>query len=190
MAVAEMIAPTKRLITVDEYYKMAEAGIFQPDEQVELIEGEIIKMSPASSEHGGLVKRLIRLLMTHIEGRAILAIQDPLHLGALSEPEPDVMLLHWREDDYMSAHPTANDVYLLIEVAKSTLRFDQTVKTRVYAAAGVPELWIVNVEAKQIEVYREPAGSTYTTTLTITDGQTVAPLALPDLTLTWTQLFS
>ncbi|MEO0330901.1 MAG: Uma2 family endonuclease [Bacteroidota bacterium] len=149
------------LFTVDEYHKMVEGGVLHEDSRVELINGEIITMSPINSPHGGHVKRINAFFSAILGKKAILSVQDPLHIPEHSEPEPDVMLLKPRDDFYANAHPEPQDVYLLIEVADSSLDFDRKVKLPLYAEAQVSEVWIVNLADKQIEVHRSSAEGEY-----------------------------
>ena len=163
----------RRTFTVDEYHQMAETGILTEDDRVELINGEIIAMSPINSPHGGHVKSINALFTKLLGDQAIVSVQDPLVIGDASEPEPDVMLLKPRDDFYTNAHPQPSDVYLLIEVADSSLPIDRKVKLPVYAAAGVPEVWIVNLTDKQIEVFRSPSAERYQQTETIKPEQEI-----------------
>ncbi len=151
----------KRHFSVAEYYRMAEAGVLKPDDRVELIEGEIVKMSPIGSRHAACVARLIRLLQSLTGQTTILWVQNPVRLSDFSEPEPDVALLKYRDDFYAAHHPTPEDVLLVIEVADTTVLIDRNVKVPLYARAGVPETWIVNLPKKVIEVYFEPATGRY-----------------------------
>lgn len=142
----------KRLINVDEYYKMAEVGILKPDDRVELINGEIYEMSPVGSKHGSVVKSLARILNEIFKGKAVIGIQDPVRLDENNEPEPDISVLKYRADDYSQAHPGSQDVLAIIEVADSSLRHDRQVKMPLYAHHGIPEYWIVDIEKRQIAV--------------------------------------
>ena len=151
----------RHTFTTDEYHRMAETGILTEDDRVELINGEIIAMSPINSPHASVVDRISNFLKEEIGKSVIVRVQSPLLLSDLSEPEPDVMLLKPRDDFYASAHPQPNDVYLLIEVADSSLPIDRKVKLPVYAAAGVPEVWIVNLANQQIEVHRTTTENEY-----------------------------
>lgn len=154
-------APFRRLFTVEDYYAMARAGILGEDDRVELIEGEIVVMPPASSPHAGCVNVLNRILVRAAGARAVVSIQQPLRLSDLSEPRPDVAVLHWRDDFYRERHPGPADVLLVIEVARSSLRFDRGVKLPLYARHSVPEVWIVDLEAGRIEVHRLPGPDGY-----------------------------
>lgn len=151
----------KRLFTVADYHRMAEYGILGGNERVELIEGEIIEMNPIGSPHAACVKRLTRLLVRAAGDRAIVGIQDPVQLGDLSEPQPDIALLKPRSDFYGDAHPGPEDILLLVEVADSTLAYDRNRKLPLYARSGVPEAWIVDLESRVIEVYRNPSSEGY-----------------------------
>jgi len=175
-----MFAQTKHRFSVKEYYRMAETGVLRPDARVELVNGEIIDMSPIGPFHGGLVKRLSRFFNLKAQGRWTVSTQDPLHLDNQSEPQPDVMLLKPTPDDYTSRHPQAEDVFLLIEVSESTLDYDRDEKLPVYGRAGVAEVWIVNLNEAMVEVYRDPHFTGYGNKTLIRVGDHVAPLAFPD----------
>lgn len=150
----------KRLISVEEYHKMGEYGIL-PERGIELINGEIIEMSPIGSLHLSRVNKL-NALLTQILGQSIIvSVQNPVVLSDFSEPEPDLTLLTFRDDYYAAALPTAKDVQLIIEVANSSFRYDRKVKLPLYAESGIPELWIINLEKEEIQVYWEPAGKNY-----------------------------
>ncbi len=140
---------------------MIEAGVLRPEDRVELIEGEILPMVPMGSAHAACIRKLNNCLSAQIQGEAILSIQCPLRLGERSEPEPDVLLLAPREDFYESAHPTASDVLLLIEVGDTSIAFDREIKIPLYARHGVPEVWLIDLSARRIEVYRSPGKSGY-----------------------------
>lgn len=134
-------------LSVAEYYRMAEAGIFPPDARVELIEGEVIDMAPQKSRHASVVSFLLNHLVRCAGDAGWVVCQVPLHLSENSEPEPDLMLLRPRADRYADAHPRAEDVLLLIEVADSSARYDREVKLPLYARHGVAQVWLVDLEA-------------------------------------------
>lgn len=164
---------TRHRLTVADYYRMGEAGIFAPDARVELIEGEIVDMAPIGARHGSAVKRLNAMLVAAVGSRAVVSVQDPLRLSDLSEPEPDLMLLKPRADFYADAHPGAADVLLLIEVADTSARYDCEIKLPLYARHGVPEVWIVDLPARLLRLYREPLGEDYgQSSTTATPGRT------------------
>lgn len=142
-----------RRFNVTEYYQMAEAGILTPDDRVELISGEIIKMSPIGSPHAACVSRLTRLFHKMIGNEAIVSTQNPVRLDNFSEPVPDIALLKPRKDYYAARHPLPADVLLIIEVADTSLLKDRNIKVPLYASAGIPEIWLVNIPKEIIEVY-------------------------------------
>ncbi len=152
-----------RPFTVAEYHRMAEVGIFAPDERVELLDGQIIPMSPIGSQHAACVRRVQELFNTlrSIETRYSISVQNPIWLSEHSEPEPDIALLRPRADYYAEAHPTAADVYLVVEVADSSLAYDQQQKVPRYAAAGIAEAWVLDVLAARLTVYRQPRATGY-----------------------------
>ncbi|MEM7367704.1 MAG: Uma2 family endonuclease [Bacteroidota bacterium] len=149
-----------RKFTVADYHKMIAVGILHEDERVELIHGEMICMSPKGSKHAGYTTRLTKALK-ELEETYILRFQDPTTLDNHSEPEPDIAVVYPRTDDYVSAHPGPDEVLLLIEIADSSLSYDRTIKVPLYASAGIPELWIVNVAGEAIEVYLNPIEDQY-----------------------------
>lgn len=150
----------RQLFTVDDYYKMAELGIISNN--VELLNGDIIKMSPTKSHHASIVDTLGDLLPPLGLRDTIKArIQNPVRLNAYSEPEPDVALVKRKKDKYRHQHPQPEDIYLLIEVADATLEKDRQLKSSLYANAGILEYWIVNLLDYQVEVYRKPLGGEY-----------------------------
>ncbi len=178
-----MAEPIKRLFTVSEYHSLADAGILTEDDRVELIEGEIFQMAAIGNRHAGCVNRLNRLLGRAAGDRALVAVQNPVLLDGGSEMEPDISVLEPRADDYSTSHPTPVDIHLLIEVADTSARFDRFRKLPVFARNGIPEVWLVDLTAGRIEVYRNPTAAGYRSTLQVSAGETVSPLAFPDLEL-------
>ncbi len=140
---------------------MGEVGILTERDRVELIEGELIAMSPIGSEHAGTVNALNRLLVQAVGERGVVAVQNPVRLDDLSEPQPDFAVLRPRADDYRRATPRSVDVLLIVEVADTSLAYDRDVKRSLYARHGVPEFWIVNLAANEVEVCRAPTGDQY-----------------------------
>ena len=176
-----MIARTAHRFTVDEYYRMAETGVIKPDARVELLDGQIIDMMPIGPFHGGTVKSLNQLFAGVAKGRFLVSVQDPVRLNDRSEPEPDLMLLKPKADKYKSRHPKPEDVYLIIEVADSTLQFDREEKIPAYGAAGIAEAWLVNLPEQKIEVYREPHFTGYASKAILRPGETASPAAFTDV---------
>jgi Uma2 family endonuclease len=174
-------AQTTHRFNVADYYRMAETGVLPPDARVELIDGEIIDMSPIGSFHGGVTKRLIRAFTASQKDRWIIGVQDPVHLDDHSEPQPDFTLLKPSSDSYVNRHPHPDDVFLLVEVADSSLAVDRDEKLPLYGRAGIAEVWIVNLIDRTIEVYREPNFDGYGAKTILRAGDTAAPLAFPDV---------
>ncbi len=173
----------KHLTNLDEWRKLGEANIFPPGSRVELINGEIIDMAPIGSHHASHLKRLIHIFSGLTQGSAIVAAQDPLQLGDLSEPEPDFMLLHPSSDFYYESHPTASDVFLLIEIADKSLKFDQNQKLRLYASHNIPEYWLLDVNAACLEVYRQPCDGLYAEKIILHTGDNITLSQLKDITI-------
>jgi len=174
------IETIRKRFTVDDYYRMAEAGILSPSDRVELIEGEIIEMSPIGDRHLLAVNRANMIFARGVGDRAVVSIQNPSSMDQYNEPQPDVVLIRPREGFYGMGRPAPEDVLLLIEVSDSTLRFDQKVKLPVYARNGIRELWIVNLNADAIHVYRKPKGNTYSSVEIRGRGEVVSPEAFPE----------
>jgi len=155
-------APTRRRLDVDVYYRMYEAGILTDPRHVELIDGEIIDMAAIGSPHAAVTNRLARLFTRAVRDEATLvSVQSPLRLDTYNEPQPDLMLLRPRADDYRASHPNAADVLLLVEVSETSLPYDRGIKLALYARFGVPEIWIVDLIGAAVEVYREPKDGDY-----------------------------
>jgi hypothetical protein len=172
---------TRKLFTVDEYYRMLDAGILTEDDRVELIDGEIIEMSPIGNRHAASVDRANDLFTSSFRGRALVSVQNPLRLNDFNEPQPDVVVLRRRADYYASKSRTPEDTFFVLEVSDSTLRYDVEVKLPRYAAASVPEVWIESLEEEFLLVCRNPMGENYATRLSLGRGDAVSPLALPDV---------
>ena len=176
-------APSRRRFTVAEYYAMAEAGILAPDERVELLDGDVIAMPPINEWHASRVGRFTNTLPAQFQGQAIVWIQNPVRLDDASEPQPDVMLLRWRDDFYEGGHPGPADVLLLIEVSDTTVDYDRSAKLAAYAVAGIPEVWIASRRDRRIESYSDPDGDQYTTVRYYGAGESISPQAFPDVIL-------
>ena len=168
---------------------MAETGILKPDARVELIEGEIVDMMPTGPFHIGVVYELNRVFSQLANDRWFVAVQGPLHVDEHNEPEPDLMLLHPPGKQYKKAHPTPDDVFLVIEISDSTLIRDQLTKLPLYAQAGIEEVWILNVPQRQLEVYRQPHFTGYESKQLVRDGD-FAPAAFPDAFVNVTDLLN
>ncbi len=171
----------RRKFTVEQYYQMAETGILAPGERVELIEGEIIEMSPIGPRHAMCVDRIVQLVVEMLGRTVHLRCQNPIRLSNYTEPEPDITLA--KRADYSARHPVGDDIFLTIEVSDSTLEKDRTLKQKIYANAGIPEFWIVNLPEDVVEVYRNPAGDVYQEKKIISREERISPQLLPNLVL-------
>ncbi len=170
---------TRRLFDVDDYHRMAEAGILSEDDRVELIDGEIIAMTPIGPRHNAAVNRANRALVTAVSDHAIVQVQGSVRLDQFREPQPDIVLLRPQPDFYASRLPGPSDILLIIEIAESSLAYDRDVKARIYAQSAVQEYWLVDVEDRTVSCYSEPRDGTYQTFRQLHAGQSLAPAALP-----------
>ena len=182
---ATMPAPaiTKRRFSVREYDLMVDVGILSPRDRVELIDGEIVQMAAMGSYHAGCVLYLSTAFSQMLGQRAFVNVQSPVRLSERSEPEPDVALLRPRADFYRDAHPRPADVMLIVEVSHSTVEYDRDVKTPLYAEAGIPEIWLVNLDEDFIDGLSDPDGAGYRTARRYVRGERIAPALLPDAAL-------
>ena len=180
----------QRLFTHVEYHAMDAAGVFVPDERVQLVAGEIVVMSPMGSRHAAAINWTSAAFYAseRLAGQAMVWVQCPLVIPDFSEPEPDLALLIFREHGYARAHPSPEDVLLLVEVADSTLAYDRNVKLPLYAAAGIPESWLMNLREDVIEAHAEPSPDGYRTVRRYRAGDDIAPAAFPDLVMPVSQL--
>jgi Uma2 family endonuclease len=159
--VAMSVQLLRRKFTVEQYHKMAEAGILTQDDKVELIRGEVLEMQSVSTKHTTCVRRVSNLLSRHLGDKVLVSIHNPVELNSTSEVQPDVALLKPSEDFYETAHPQPRDVFLLVEVVDSTVKYDREVKIPVYAEDSITEVWLVDLEEEFIEVYRDPSAYGY-----------------------------
>src|SRR5947209_11599809 len=169
----------RRHFNVDEYYRMAAAGVFSEDDRVELIEGEIVEKNPIGSRHAACVVRLTKLLERLAGDHAIVWVQNPMQISDYSEPLPDVALLKPRDDFYAQANPQPSDVLLIIEVADSSVEYDRNIKIPLYAQAGIPEVWLVNLPEGTIEIYTQPSNDSYKETRYMKRGESLASEIIP-----------
>ena len=186
---AQTQTPTRRRFTVADYHAMAKAGILTRDDRVELLDGDIILMPPIGNWHAANVDHIAYLLMPNLRGKANVRIQGPTRLSDLSEPQPDLMLLPWRDDFYRAGPPKPDDILLIIEVSDTTLDYDRNNKLSAYARAGVPEVWIVSRDDRRIEAYTDPSEGKYSSVRHVGPDETIAPQAFPDVTLEVGQFF-
>ena len=181
--------PTKYRLTVEQYYKMAEVGILGTEQRTELIEGEIVEMSPIGAKHAGTINRLNRVLSPLVSNQAIISIQNSIRLSDNSEPQPDLAVLRLRDDCYTDCHPIPDDIFLLIEVSDSTLKYDREIKIPLYAKAGIPEVWIANIEAQIFEVYCLLSQDEYQKVQNYGKGEVIQIGALADIAIAVDDIF-
>jgi Uma2 family endonuclease len=179
--------PRRHAITVEEYLRMGQAHVFAQQARLELMEGEIVEMAPIGSPHAAVVNTLAALLGEAAPG-AIVSVQNPLVLSERSAPQPDVVLLRPRADRYYNSHPTAADALLVVEIADTTLRYDLEVKRPLYARAGVAELWVVDIDRREVHVFRGPERDYYVRR-TLTANDTASLAALGDVGFAVSALF-
>jgi Uma2 family endonuclease len=172
-----------RLITVKEFHQMFDVGILDDSERVELIAGQIIKMAAKGAPHCATVTRLWKLLEARLGDRVLVRPQEPVQLNDYSEPEPDIALLRPDPLYYEDRHPVPSDIYLIIEVADTTLAKDCQVKAIAYAQSGISDYWVLDINARQLHVFRDPERDGYQTHEILSDRDTLAAIAFPDINL-------
>jgi len=194
MSEAPALLPFRpRLFTVEEYYRMAGAGILQPDEPTELIAGQVIIVPPQGPKHAGTLRKAIKYLRAMLPSEAadISSGELPLDLGEFDEPVPDISVV--RPDptgqDYFGRHPQPGDVLLVIEVAVSSLEFDRTAKSLLYEQAGIPKYWVLDVNREQVHRFTQPGTQGYTSEAVLSRQDTLTPLAFPEVHLSVAECF-
>ena len=170
-----------RRFTADEFYRMAEAGVLGPDERVELIEGEIVEMSPIGDRHLLCVNQVNELFILAFAGHARVSIQNSVRLNIRNVPEPDLFLYKPRADHRQTTRPKAENCLLVLEVSDSSLRYDTKIKVPIYAKTGVPEVWIADLRNDVLLVYRDPSNKGYATQLTFSPDESVSMSAFPNI---------
>lgn len=170
-------------ITCAKYHAMIESGALTEQDRLELINGHLVQKMPIGPNHAGVVKALNFLLSRQIGDRAIVAVQDPVTLGEYSQPEPDVVIVRFRSDFYRSSHPGPEDVLLVVEVADSSFHYDLNTKIPLYAAAGIPEAWLVDLTARSVSVFSRPKGESYGRCGVYTAGGEIKVAAFPDVSV-------
>lgn len=174
------VAVSKKLFTVHDYHRMGETGILREDDRVELIDGEIIAMSPFGPRHNAAVNRAMRALVMGVGDTAIVQSQGSVRLDLYREPQPDLVLLSPRADFYASRHAGPDDIMLIVEIADSSIEYDREVKARVYAGSGVREYWIADLGTGVVECCSEPRDGAYQSVRRYQRGELVAPESLPE----------
>ena len=173
--------PLRYRFTVEEFYRMLDAGIFTEDDRVELVEGDIVTMMPIGARHAYCVDKLTTLFVAQSGGRYVVRVHGPLRVGPTSEVLPDLMLLQPPPERYREAHPTPEDVLLVVEVAETSLTYDRDVKGPLYARHGIPEYWLVNLEADRVLVHWRPEKEGYAEVKALEPEADLTPKALPDV---------
>lgn len=163
---------------------MGRLGVLDPDERLELLDGKIVPMSPIGPDHASVVDVVAEVFYARLLGRVHIRVQNPVRLPPRSEPQPDIVIARRRRDHYRSAHPTAEDTLLVIEVSDSSLRKDRLVKLPIYARQAIVEVWIVDLSADVVHVHTDPADGQYRTSRTLRRGDSLTLVELPDVTLT------
>ena len=184
----ESLTPHRYRLTIAEYHRLGEIGIFDEDSRVELIEGDLIAMPPIGEQHAGHLDHIARSFFRQIT-QGIVRVQSPIQLGDHSAPQPDLTVLRYREDFYTRSHPHPEDVLLLIEVSDSTLHYDRDTKVPLYARAGIPEVWLLDLVNRRLEVYRRPSPEGYREIHYPAPTDDIAPVLLPELNLSVASLF-
>jgi Uma2 family endonuclease len=183
------LEPQIRLWSIADYHQMIEARILDEDDRVELLEGKIVCMSPQRPFHAASVQRSSRLLFKLLSDRAEIRVQLPVILGNDSEPEPDLAVVRFDTDEYSFRHPEVPDIYLLIEVADSTIAKDRNQKARIYAKNRVLEYWILDLQKRQVYVFRQPEEGTYREKLILNSDDSITMQAFPDVAIALNDMF-
>jgi Uma2 family endonuclease len=174
------VTVTRKRFTADEYQQMGQAGILSEDDRVELIDGEIIAMTPIGPRHCASVDRATRAFVTRAGDSAIVRVQGSIRLNFYSEPQPDLVLLRPRADFYASTHPGPADILLIAEIAQSSIDYHHDFKSAVYARAGVHEYWLADLSENVLHCFSTPGDGGYQNIREYRRGQSIAPLLLAD----------
>jgi Uma2 family endonuclease len=169
--------------TVEDYYRMSDLGILDPNERTELLAGQIVIMTAKGTPHVVTLQLLANSLEQQLNRSALIRTQDPIRLDNFSEPEPDLALVKGTILDYTEHHPVPEDIYLVVEVADSTLKQDCEVKDKLYARSSIAEYWVVDIKNRQVQIFRHPTATGYTSQLILTEAHSVSPLAFPELVI-------
>jgi Uma2 family endonuclease len=178
-----MSANLKNHFTVSEYERMGETGMFPPDARVELIEGEIIEISPIGSRHAACVDLITEVFNEQLRRRAIIRAQNPIVLDDFSEPQPDITVLRFRDDRYRAAHPRPADILLVVEVSDTTVHYDRHVKMPLYARVGISEALLFNLPADRLEYFSRPEMGVYQVNGILNRGERFESTNVPGLAL-------
>lgn len=174
-------APAQKPISIRLYQQMGEKGLLTQEDRVQLIDGEILEMPPIGARHGSVTGRLSKWMYQAVGDAAIIRLGNPVNLGEYSQPQPDLMLLEPRADDYIEAHPGPENVLLLVEVSDSTLDFDQGRKRELYARFAIREYWVIDVKNRSIDAYSDPAHGEFRSAVKHRLHDTIGPRAFPQV---------
>jgi Uma2 family endonuclease len=180
----------RHAFTTDEWHRMGELGLFDEHARAELLDGDIMDMTPIGSRHAGIVNRLNRMLVTAVGNRAVVAPQNPVFLDKYSEPQPDLALLTPRGDDYAHGHAEPGEILLLIEVSDSSLAYDRDRKAPYYARTGIPECWIVDLTSLEVLVLRSPGPNGYQVVDRRRAGDVLSMAALDEVSVSVAEMFA
>jgi len=181
--------PKIRPLNVSEYLKMAEVGILEEDEEIELIQGEIIKMSPTGFFHSSIVDYLNYAFQQAVIGQAIVRVQSSIWLNDKTMPEPDLAIVKYRSDFYRKNYVKADDILLVIEVSDTTLHYDKNTKTALYASFNIPEMWVIDVKKQSLIRYANPIDGIYKNVVVIEKLTTLPLIALKNIEIDLSHLF-
>ncbi|MEY2985269.1 MAG: hypothetical protein RLZZ568_1886 [Cyanobacteriota bacterium] len=176
--------------TVEQYHQLSEKNVLSPESRVELIQGEVLDMSPIGIRHGTTVKRLNAFFAVQLSQKAIVSVQDPIQINNYSEPQPDLALLKFQPDFYGDRLPRAEDVLLIIEVADSSYAYDRQIKLPLYAQSGIPEVWLVDLNRQRLEQFTQPQGSDYGQVTQLNKDQRACCEGFPELCLDLTTILT
>jgi Uma2 family endonuclease len=185
-----MVQLLRKKFTVTDFQQMAESGIIKDQDRFELIEGELIDMGKIGTKHAAYVDRLNDLLRDKFGKRVLVRSQNPVELNNYSQPQPDLAIVTRKADYYETRHPQPDEIFLLVEVADSTLELDREIKVPLYAQSKIIELWLVDLNQQAIAVYRQPHFNHYQEQAIFTPGQTISPVLFPDVIIEVSEIFS
>jgi Uma2 family endonuclease len=178
-----MTSVAVRRLTVRDYHRMTEVGIFSIDERVELLDGNLISMAAKGTAHSSATTRTRRVLEEKLSGCVTVRVQDPVQLDDYSEPEPDIAIAALDSLEYANHHPQPSEIFLLIEVADTSLGFDLGSKALAYARSGLTDYWVLDVQARKLHVLRSPTDKGYQSEVVLAEAMQIAPLAFPECVL-------
>jgi Uma2 family endonuclease len=178
-----ILATNLKYWTVQEYHHMSELGILDASDRTELINGKIVLKSAKTAFHVIALRLLASFLEESLDESVLVRTQDPILLDDFSEPEPDLAIVKGTMFDYADRHPSPEDVYLVVEIADSTLKKDCEVKDKLYARSNIADYWVIDVKNRQVHIFRTPTPTGYASHLILSDSQTISPLAFPEILL-------